>query len=439
MLVMFRVKNFSSFHDEVILDLRATAYKEHQTHIVPTKHFNLLKTIAIYGANASGKSNLISALYWFERYIFNQLFQENTETNEDIEIEETKNTTSIEPFLLKDPIDLATEFEMVFIHDQTMYQYGFSFSGTKILTEWLSVDNYEVFDRTPDNISYGPKYNIKLKNFSKYREDRLYLSVLDYFATDEIKEIVDHFKSFFKKKYHVHFEVILESSIKGTFGALSAHSKRLVNDEDFRRKVTEYINKIDVGIEEVRVEKEFRKTRKTSESQEVPVIKTVHPVFDEIGNRVGSRSFDVAKESSGTLRFLSFIQDILFLMESGGIFIIDELSSRLHPLLTKFIVDMFQSNENTNNAQLIFTTHDTSILNKDQFRRDEIVFIDKNYKGESTLYSLADLKTVRPDATYNKSYFSGRFGAIPIITNKNKNDDNELKKIHPPFREQGGE
>ena len=99
--------------------------------------------------------------------------------------------------------------------------------------------------------------------------------------------------------------------------------------------------------------------------------------------------------------------------ERCGVFVVDEISARLHPLLTKLIVDIFQDSKNTK-AQLIFTTHDISMLNKEQFRRDEIVFVDKNQKGESSLYSLSDLK-IRDDATFNKDYLQGKYGAIPIF------------------------
>lgn len=99
--------------------------------------------------------------------------------------------------------------------------------------------------------------------------------------------------------------------------------------------------------------------------------------------------------------------------ERGGVFVVDEISARLHPLLTKLTIDIFQSSNNTK-AQLIFTTHDVSLLNKDQFRRDEVLFVDKNYRGESSLYSLSDLK-VRDDATFNKDYLQGKYGAIPIF------------------------
>ncbi|MFI2858826.1 ATP/GTP-binding protein [Paenibacillus sp. JSM ZJ436] len=413
MLVMFRCKNFSSFRDEVVLDMRATSYTQHPSHIIKHDSVNLLKTLAIYGANASGKSNLISAMHWYERIIFSHLFQGNQSEHMNEELDSRK-LTSIQPFLLSENNDSCIELEMVFLHQNKLFQYGFSIQESLILSEWLTVDNTNVFDRDNKGISFGKKYEAQLKNFKKYREDRLYLSVLDYFATDEMKETVDCFKDYFRNRFNVHFELILESSIKGTVDSWS-HSKRLVQDDMFRSKVAEYIRKIDVGIDDIKIEKEWVLNKKTGQKEQEPLIKTIHSVYNEAGLRVGSKAFDLPQESSGTLRFLSFIQEILTLIEKGGVFVIDELSARLHPLLTKFIVDIFQSDKNQNQAQLIFTTHDTSILNKDQFRRDEILFVDKNEFGASTIYSLADLKTVRQDATYNKDYFSGKYGAIPIF------------------------
>jgi len=415
MLVMFRCKNFSSFRDEVVLDMRATSYTQHLSHIIKRDSFDLLKTLAIYGANASGKSNLISAMHWFERLIFNHLFHGDQSDHLNDEAEESRKLSSIQPFLLSEQVDPCIEFEMVFIHQDKLFQYGFSIKESLILSEWLSIDNTSVFDRdTSTGITFGKKYEAQLKNFKKYREDRLYLSVLDYFAIDDMKETVDCFKDFFRSRFHVHFELILESSIKGTVD-LWSHSNRLVHDEAFRAKVARYIRKIDVGIEDIAIEQEWVLDKKRGTKEQQPFIKTIHPVFNTDGVRVGSKAFDLPQESSGALRFLSFIQEILVLIERGGVFVIDELSASLHPLLTKFIVDLFQSDANTNQAQLIFTTHDTSILNKEQFRRDEILFVDKNEHGVSTIYSLADLKTVRQDATYNKDYFSGKYGAIPIL------------------------
>jgi AAA15 family ATPase/GTPase len=123
--------------------------------------------------------------------------------------------------------------------------------------------------------------------------------------------------------------------------------------------------------------------------------------------------FELDMESSGTIRYFSFIQNILNIIENGGVFIVDEMSARLHPVLTKFIVDLFQGEKNQE-AQFIFTTHDISLMNRKQLRRDEIAFVEKNERGESSLYTLADIKA-RSDASFSKDYMSGKYGAIPMI------------------------
>lgn len=120
-------------------------------------------------------------------------------------------------------------------------------------------------------------------------------------------------------------------------------------------------------------------------------------------------------ESSGTIKFISIIEYIIIMLDWGGVFIIDEISSKLHPVITKFIIDLFQSSKtNINNAQLIFTTHDISHMNKERFRRDEIILVDKDDKGISKAYSLSDLD-VRSDASFDKDYLKGKYGALPII------------------------
>lgn len=421
MLVMFRAKNFSSFHNEIILDMRATVYKEHPSHIIPHNDFSLLKTVAIYGANASGKSNLITALFWFEQYIFNQFFKDTKETEDEKAFIEKK--FPIKPFLLVDPINDFIEFEMVFFHNDFLYQYGFSFDKSIIHTEWLYCNKELVYDRkTSTQIEYGRKYKELLKDYKKFREDRLYLSILDYFATDKIKVLIDSFKNYFMTRFNIFFDLFLTSTVKGTFNFMGSLPNENIENEAFRSKVTEYLKNIDVGIIDLVIEKKKMTNSKTGVSNKLPIIKTVHGIYDSKGIKIGTKKFDLNQESEGTQRFLSFIQEILIMLENGGVFIVDELSARLHPLLTKFIIELFQSDVNSNNAQLIFTTHDTSILNKEQFRRDEILFVDKNEKGESSVYSLSDLKTVRQDATYNKDYFNGKYGAIPIIqSSQNKN------------------
>ena len=412
MLLMFKVKNYTSFKNEAILDMRATAYVQHPTHVMQVNDkLGLLKTTALYGANASGKSNLISAMFFFEQYIFSQFINKNE--NQDFESNKIGVKMKLEPFSLSNETNDASEFDIIFLHNNKQIQYGFECTSKEVLTEWLYINDKKVFERTGIELSFGSKYQKMLGAYKKLPAERLYIAVLEYFLDEEGKKVIlDDFISFFNKEYNVFTEILFESTVKGLAGMVGL-SKKLVSNKGYRNKVEQYLRLVDVGIKRLDVQTETIFDERTGKKKREKVIRTVHDIYDETGNVVGEKLFDLHQESTGTLRFLAYIQNAIEMISKGGVFIVDEMSARLHPLLTKLIVDIFCSSQNTK-AQLIFTTHDISLLNNNQFRRDEVVFIDKNERGESSLYALSDLK-VREDATFNKDYLQGKYGAIPIF------------------------
>lgn len=412
MLLMFKVKNYTSFKNESILDMRATAYVQHPSHVMPINDkTGLLKTTALYGANASGKSNLISAMFFFEQYVFSQFI--NKKENEDFEALDSKMKMKLEPFLLSDEKNDASEFDIIFVHNRKQIQYGYECTSKEVLNEWLFIDDKKVFERAGTELSFGSKYQKMLGAYKKLPAERLYIAVLEYFLDDEAKEaVLGDFISFFSEEYNVFTEILFESTVKGLAGMVGL-SRKIVSNKAYREKVEHYLRLIDVGIKRLDVQTETIVNERTGKKKKEKVIRTVHDIYDDSGNVVGIKFFDLQQESTGTLRFLAYIQNIIEMISKGGVFIVDEMSARLHPLLTKLIVDIFSSKQNKK-AQLIFTTHDISLLNFNQFRRDEVVFVDKNARGESTLYALSDLK-VREDATFSKDYLQGKYGAIPIF------------------------
>ena len=412
MLVMFKVKNYTSFKNESILDMRATAYVQHPTHVIRANGKpDLLKTTALYGANASGKSNLISAMFFFEQYIFSQFINKNE--NGDFESNEIGMKMKLEPFGLSNDTNNASEFDIIFLHNDNQIQYGFECTSKEVLNEWLFINDKKVFERTGTELSFGTKYQKMLGAYKKLPAERLYVAVLEYFLDDEAKKaVLGDFIAFFSREYNVFTEILFESTVKGLAGIIGL-SKKLVGNTAYRKKVEHYLRLIDVGIKRLDVQTETIFDEHTGKKRDEKVVRTVHDIYDEAGNIVGEKLFDLRQESTGTLRFLAYIQNIIEMISNGGVFIVDEMSARLHPLLTKLIVDIFCSSQNKK-AQLIFTTHDISLLNNHQFRRDEVVFVDKNERGESSLYALSDLK-VREDATFNKDYLQGKYGAIPIF------------------------
>ena len=412
MLLMFKVKNYTSFKNESILDMRATAYVQHPYHVIPINDkTGLLKTTALYGANASGKSNLISAMFFFEQYIFSQFI--NKKEDEDFESSETGIKMKLEPFTLSNDDNEASEFDIIFLRNSKQIQYGFECTPKEVLNEWLFIDDKKVFERTGIDLSFGSQYQKMLSAYKKLPTERLYIAVLEYFLDEEAKKaVLGDFISFFSEEYNVFTEILFESTVKGLAGIVGL-SKNLVSSKAYREKVENYLRLIDVGIKRLDVQTETILNERTGKKKKEKVVRTVHDIYDEAGNVVGEKLFDLRQESTGTLRFLAYIQNIIEMISRGGVFIVDEMSARLHPLLTKLIVDIFCSSQNKK-AQLIFTTHDISLLNYNQFRRDEVVFVDKNERGESTLYALSDLK-VREDATFSKDYLQGKYGAIPIF------------------------
>ena len=412
MLLMFKVKNYTSFKNESILDMRATAYVQHPNHVIHVDDkLGLLKATALYGANASGKSNFISAMFFFRQYIFSQFI--NKKENEDFEINDSAVKMKLEPFGLLNDVNDASEFDIIFLHNDRQIQYGFECTPKEVLNEWLFIDDKKVFERTGVELSFGNKYQKLLGAYKKLPAERLYIAVLEYFLDEEgRKQVLDDFISFFNEDYNVFTEILFESTVKGLAGMIGL-SKKLVSDIEYRKKVERYLRLIDVGIKRLDVQTELIFDEQTGRKRKEEVVRTVHNIYDEDGNAVGEKLFDLRQESTGTLRFLAYIQNIIEMIADGGVFIVDEMSARLHPLLTKLIVDIFCSSQNQK-AQLIFTTHDISLLNNNQFRRDEVVFVDKNERGESSLYALSDLR-VREDATFHKDYLQGKYGAIPIF------------------------
>ena len=253
MLIMFKVKNHTSFKNESILDMRATSYTQHPTHVIKTAppNINVLKTTAIYGANASGKSNFISAMYFFKNYIFSQFISKN----EDIMADgSTKESMLLEPFLLTDDKEVPSEFEIIFVHNNKQIQFGFECLKNKILNEWYYIDDKKVYERENENtLTYGKPYGDKLAIYNKVPSERLYISVLEYFLEDTDKnEIIGDFIEFFSTEFNVFSEILFESSVKKIAGAATI-SKKLLEDKNFRKKVEEYLSKIDIGIKKLTV------------------------------------------------------------------------------------------------------------------------------------------------------------------------------------------
>ena len=405
MLHQFTFKNFKSFKDEMTLDLLATSIKEHPEDVV-TDSFNekVLKVAAIYGANASGKSNVIDAFNIMKHLVLYS-FQN----------ELSSNRFQPEPFWFEDKA-IPTEFSVIFSVKQDIFQYGFSIDREgMILEEYLYqrdssrvMEHYlTIFDRTKNSLEGTILDEIDVKNLlSLVESNTLILSVLSKLKLPIIQTVFEWFKN---------TPVVDHGNPNREFTEIRRMKSgrwnhpliKLIENPKEKKQLENFIRAIDIGIAELGVIEE-------SDGKSV-VAYHQNPFTKEL------LQTPIESESSGTIKMLMLYVNIKQVLDNGGTIFIDELDAKLHPLLIRYILIMFHDQRiNPNHAQLIFSTQEVFTLDKDNLRRDEIWFTDKSEQGVSELYSLVSYvdekdKKIRNDASYGKDYILGRYRSIPSL------------------------
>lgn len=413
MLIQFNVKNYLSFRDEVSLSLEATKMTEHHSHIVEISNDKVLKVAVIYGANASGKSNLYDAYRFMERYVIESFGF----GGEDIDAKSNKSLKAT-PFLFdKTSQESETTFEVFFTDQsdlkQKMFQYGFALKHSEVIEEWLfqkskSAKEYKTifYRKKGEELDFSGLPKKSAENLRLSLEPETLIVSLGAKLKIEILKFV---RDWFLKNEIVDFGNPAETYVRSRM-----IPKGFVDDNNVQKRVVNYLSSFDESIEGFKVEEH---DQEDENKEKVYKIETEHKVIgsEELIN------IPLNNESAGTLKMFALYPNIEKVINKGGVLFIDELNSKLHPLLVRNIVLTFLDSEiNKNNAQLIFTTHDTWQLTNDLFRRDEIWFVEKNNNGVSTLYSLADFKDdsgekIRKDESYIKNYLYGKYGAIPKL------------------------
>lgn len=391
MLAQFRVKNYASFREEACLDMRAVkAYKEHPYNLYPLPNGeSLLKVAAIYGANASGKSNLMKAYS-----AFCSLVRESFNNAQD-----RKSVLEVyyNPFLLSpEGQDTDTEYSAVYIRDEYQYEYGFVHNADEVVAEWLyrtktvsGARKSTIFERDHINVHFGRAAE---KSCTKYKDEikkdvlvlsffnRLKLKITAFSAVYEAIVFLPPFVSFSQK----FFKGVLEVFFKGMA-------------EEEKKDLLRFFHEAGIYINDFSVDS----------SKEGTQIRFFHPGADG-----KSYSLPSNLESEGTVKAIVLYLYAKMVMNRGSVLLVDELNMQLHPLLTRYLVNMFHANGG--GGQLIYTTHDTTLMDKSFFRRDEVWFVERSPTCESTLYSLSDFK-IRKDASFEKEYLGGAYGGIPIL------------------------
>ncbi|GDZ94632.1 hypothetical protein PA905_25880 [Planktothrix agardhii CCAP 1459/11A] len=391
MLIEFSVGNYLSFKETVTFSLVASKVVSYYEELDENNVFNfddelkLVKSAAVYGANASGKSNLIKAMGFMTRFILTS-FKE-TQVGDEIDVKEFKLNTQT--------VDKPSFFEIVFILDQTIYRYGFEVNKERVISEWLfhvpKVKEINLFQRNFDQIEVKKQFEKQGKEiFERTRPNALFLSVVAQFNG----KIATNISLLFTKKINV-------------LSGLHEHLYHKYTMAQFQKDpdpIIQLIKQLDLDIYDIILE--FNR------------IKTIHKKYNDQGEIVSLEKFDLNEdESEGTKKLFAFAGPILETLTNGKVLVIDELDAKLHPLITQTLINLFNSKTtNPKNAQLIFTTHDTNLLNNKIFRLDQIWFTEKNNQGASDLYSLIEYK-VSSDASLESDYIKGKYGAIPFIGN----------------------
>ena len=417
MLIQFSVKNFMSFKEKVIFSMEAGKENEHKENVVDILNEKILKTTALYGANASGKTNFVNAftaaILMIRKSNTRQLGEKLGEMIPFAFDEQTKNK--------------PCEFEFTFIANGSKYIYGFSADRDKVyeeyLYQYLTAKPTRIFERTNVNeYKFLQSDESKLNTLkTQNTENKLFLST----ATTWNYEKTQNPFLWFAKQIDTY-----SGGLNLNEYSIDAHSKD--ENENLKKFTLKLLKQADIEIKDYNVEVKETETEPNvmlvfngenlspvSQKRTDVRIKTFHEIRDEKG-KMKKYELNYLNESLGTQVLFSFAPILKDVFENGKTIVVDELERSLHHSLVEMIIKFFNDPEiNKGNAQLIFNTHDTNLLSLNLFRRDQIWFAEKNSeKGTTDLYPLDDF-SVRKAENIQKGYLNGRYGAIPFVATGN--------------------
>lgn len=400
MLSQFTVKNYKSIRDEVTLDMQAAAISEHEDRIIKIEDNGkvlefFLPVSVIYGPNGGGKSNVLEALHALEAKVRRPICA--VCPDEGCSFKGRK--MPIKPFLFSEKTkDEPTEFEVFFRTKIAEYRYILHVKEEKIIYESLDRVKFEtgrqssLFERTGNVISLKGVFS-KLKISDEMAGTLPFLSYLG--ITYEKNEVVSDVLSWFE--HGIYFL---------NYGnPMQEMSTAIAQSDELKQLILKMIKEMDLDIDDFRVEEK-------EDNIEVYMKHNVDGYMEEL---------TLFEESSGTQKIFGVLPVVADSLVSGRTLVIDELDAKVHPLLLKYIIELFTNPvSNRKGAQLIFTSHDLSTMNSNVFRRDEIWFVAKGNQQNTKLYSLVEFKnkngvSVRKDAKFDKQYLEGKYGADPYL------------------------
>lgn len=426
MLIEFRFSNYRSFRDEAVLSMEATGLSTFKKNLIQYNSYRLLPGAAIYGKNGGGKSNVIRAFWLAVQFVKHA--QRTQHENAFI---------PVSPFLLNDySKNDVTTFEFTYVINGIKYIYGFSATKEKITKEYLyhapKGQKAIVFVRDDKQYTFTEEKARRKLISEAVAANQLFFSVACTMNDPACSNAMRWFREYvyFSRDYSDIPQQLLDYS----------------NDKNMLRAISEYAKAADVGIEDMQFE---INSEEVSDEESLPdsipegirsALTNFMHILSETANNSEVKlkmgevtatayhkgkkksgesdlfSLELSDESDGTRKLMSIAPAIESVLRKGGILLVDELEREMHPMLVRYIVSKFQcKNSNPNNAQIIFTTHNTELMNEELMRKDQIYFVDKNNDdGASELYSISEFST-KTSENIQKGYLFGKYGAIPNL------------------------
>ncbi len=416
MLIELNVTNFRSFWQTQKLQMTAnhsSELREQNSFKPPVKDLpNLLRSVVIYGPNASGKSNFIQAFFFMKQFVLESAKNQEGES------------IAAQPHIFnKSGTSRPSEFEVLFVADGIRYQYGFAVTTERVTHEWLlsypQGRAQRWFERLYNEKNkeydwfFGSKFTGSKKIWQEAtRANALFLSSAIQLNNEQMKPVFYWFR---------HIMTIRSNDIIDR--GLSVEQCQM---DTGRNSILEFMNAADLSIDQIKCEKKelsldqlpayIPRELKNQILNDFQGKMTIQVSFGHKINETDQVAWlPIDQESDGTKKLFAYAGPWLEGLANGRVFIVDELDTSLHPLIVRFLLKLIHSPEiNKNNAQLIFTTHDTSLLDLDILRRDQIWFMEKDKQNSSSLYPLSDFKP-RKHELLEKGYLKGRYGALPFI------------------------
>jgi len=418
MLIQFSVRNFRSIRETQTFFFAAGTGKERQAENTFDPELpstpRLLRSAAIYGANAAGKSNLVEALAFVRDFIRTSASQA-----------QEGDPIGVTPFRLDPETQQeASEFEIVFAEDGVRYQYGFAVTGERVMEEWLYAwpagksQRWFQRDYDPEAETYhwhfGPNFRGQKKVLEgATRANALFLSTAVQLNNEQLQPVYRWFGG----------RLVVIRAHGGFPSPFRDYTVQQCRDDAERQRIVQLLQVADLGIDDLKVE-----TKSTVEEEELPpgvtsnlgatfVNREVHrPLFQHtVGDGESTVSFELHDESDGTQNLFALAGPWLYALDKGMVLVMDELDASLHPLMVRFLISTLHSSEtNPRNAQLLFTTHAVTLLGDDLFRRDQVWFVEKGKDRATHISPLSDFHPRKGEAIA-RGYLRGRYGGLPIL------------------------